>query len=64
MTKASRTCSIIFGVGAFYEIYTKSIPYIDYTMDIYVDGNSDSSNDYNYNYKCERCSRHNKKPTP
>lgn len=66
MTKASRICSMLFGATAFYEIYTKSIPFIDYTMSI--DINSQTGNTCQvYNINCGnnwKCSRNNNKPTP
>lgn len=68
LNKGTRIASILFGVGVYYELNSKSVPYITYTQhsnaDVVqgVDYNliftSDSCNNYG------QCSQYNKKPKP
>ena len=68
LSKATRISSIMFGVGVYYELYSKSIPHITYVQKF----DADVVNDFNYNVlwtsgSCSKygiCSTKNKKPSP
>ena len=68
LTHHTRLLTTIFGVGIYYEMYTKSIPYITYNMKIYTDINPNV--DYSKIWtprSCEeygQCDPLNHKPTP
>lgn len=65
LKKPSRICCILFGVTAFYEIYSKSVPIIDYQMDINVGLSTPDC--VRINVDCNNigtCRSYNKKPTP
>lgn len=66
LKKTAKNAAMTFGAGVFYEIYTKSIPSIDYEMEIFVDSLtgekcevSINCNDYGI-----RCDDGRKKPEP
>lgn len=66
MNKASRICCMLFGSTVFYEIYTKSIPYIDFAQEIDVHLQNEKMCP-SINIDCDdvgRCSRFNSKPKP
>lgn len=68
LKKATRITSIIFGVGIYYELSSKSVPYITYKQNIIAE----SADNVNYNSiftssNCEnfgKCSEFNKQPKP
>ena len=68
LKKASRVASILFGVGVYYELSSRSVPYIAYVQDIAAD--SVGGVDYNAIFNADNCasfgecSQFNKKPTP
>lgn len=68
LSKAARIASIIFGVGIYYELYTKSVPLIDFKQKLAVD--VDNSINYDNIFTLDecadfgRCDIHNSKPKP
>lgn len=68
LRKSTRIASILFGVGIYYELSSKSVPFITYKQKVNVDVMSNI--DYNSIFtsaNCEsygRCSLYNNKPEP
>lgn len=68
LKKSTRIASILFGVGIYYELSSKSIPFVTYKQDVYID----VKDGINYNTiftsnNCPsfgECSRFNKEPKP
>lgn len=68
LTKSTRIASILFGVGVYYELSSKSIPYISYNQKVDVD----AVENVNYNTiftpsNCKnygQCSQYNNQPKP
>ncbi|KAK8881048.1 hypothetical protein M9Y10_003775 [Tritrichomonas musculus] len=68
LKKSTKIASIILGVGIYYELSSKSVPYITYNqnIDVEVVDNVNYNNIFTEN-NCQslgECSRFNKKPTP
>ncbi|KAK8838189.1 hypothetical protein M9Y10_035607 [Tritrichomonas musculus] len=68
LTHRTRILSATFGVGLYYEMYTKSIPFISYQQEINID--VDPKVNYDNIWTSESCSEYgqcsqlNQKPTP
>lgn len=69
LSKQTRIASIVFGVGVYYELYSKSVPHINviqkFDADV-IDSNFDYLNLWTYDscQKYGQCSTSNKKPSP
>lgn len=68
LSKTTRIVSIIFGVGVYYELYTKSIPFINFKQKLKVDSNNSINYEDIFNIdKCSefgKCVIYNSKPIP
>ncbi|KAK8893072.1 hypothetical protein M9Y10_030334 [Tritrichomonas musculus] len=68
LKQPSRIASLIFGTGAFYEIYSKSFPSVSYTVTVNTAADQNTNyDDLAKNTICSSfgsCSRHNRKPKP